>query len=368
MTHRPRPTRRDFTHQTLAATSAIPALAGIGIARDSHAAGDERIKVGQIGTTHAHASGQMATMRKFDKLFDVVGVVEPDEGRHKWVASNKAYRDVPLMSAEQLLNVKGLRCVAIETDIAELVPTAQHCADAGTHVFLDKPAGESLSAFKKLLDTLTAKKRVLQMGYMFRFNPAFELAFQAAREGWFGRIHEIHGVMAKLMSAGGRKSLEHLDGGTMFELSCHLIDPVVHMLGKPARVTPFNRKTRPKQDKLIDNQLAVLEYEHATVSIRSALVEYQGQRRRQFVVAGDKGVLDIKPLEPPRGTLTLDTDRKPYKKGSQDLKLPRPAGRYDGLWLDLAAMIRGEKKQAFTPEHDLAAHETVLRASGLPVD
>jgi hypothetical protein len=31
-------------------------------------------------------------------------------------------------------------------------------------------------------------------------------------------------------------------------------------------------------------------------------------------------------------------------------------------------VIRGEKAFAFTPEHDLAAHETLLLASGLPVD
>ena len=43
-------------------------------------------------------------------------------------------------------------------------------------------------------------------------------------------------------------------------------------------------------------------------------------------------------------------------------------GRYDGDFEDLAKVIRGEKALAFTPAHDLAVHETILRASGLPVD
>ena len=34
------------------------------------AQGPDRIRVGQIGTRHAHASGKIATMRKLDELFE----------------------------------------------------------------------------------------------------------------------------------------------------------------------------------------------------------------------------------------------------------------------------------------------------------
>jgi hypothetical protein len=50
------------------------------------------------------------------------------------------------------------------------------------------------------------------------------------------------------------------------------------------------------------------------------------------------------------------------------VKLPKPAGRYDGDFADLAKVIRGEKAFAFPPAHDLAVQETILRASGLPVE
>jgi len=45
--------------------------------------------------------------------------------------------------------------------------------------------------------------------------------------------------------------------------------------------------------------------------------------------------------------------------------LPAMSGRYDGDFVDLARIIRGEKEPDFTAAHDLAVHETILRASGL---
>ena len=38
-----------------------------------------KIKVGQIGTKHAHASGKVGTARKYSELYDFAGVVEPDD-------------------------------------------------------------------------------------------------------------------------------------------------------------------------------------------------------------------------------------------------------------------------------------------------
>ena len=52
----------------------------------------------------------------------------------------------------------------------------------------------------------------------------------------------------------------------------------------------------------------------------------------------------------------------------QDVELPPMSGRYDDQLLDLASTIRGEKENEFPYAHDLAVHEAILRASGLPTD
>ena len=75
--------------------------------------------------------------------------------------------------------------------------------------------------------------------------------------------------------------------------------------------------------------------------------------------------MDIRPLEPPKLRLALSKEQGGYSRGYQDVDLPKSPGRYDGEFVDLAAIIRGEKEPDFSHEHDLAVHETVLRASGM---
>ena len=46
-----------------------------------------------------------------------------------------------------------------------------------------------------------------------------------------------------------------------------------------------------------DNNLAVLEYEKALASIYVSSVEVNGWGRRQFMVSGSKGTINIVPIE-----------------------------------------------------------------------
>ncbi len=68
------PDRRDVLKQLGGAAAATLAWS-----RFAHAAGDapRRIKIGQIGVGHAHAS-KLAVFRQSDD-YEVVGIVEPDD-------------------------------------------------------------------------------------------------------------------------------------------------------------------------------------------------------------------------------------------------------------------------------------------------
>jgi len=326
-----------------------------------------RIKIGQIGTSHAHAAGKMATLRKLSEDYEVVGIVEPNLDQQRKLKDHSVYRGLKWLTEEQLLNTLGLQAVAVETDISELVPTGMRCVSAGMHIHLDKPAGLSLTEFRTLLDEATRRRLTVQMGYMFRHNPAFQFCFEAARKGWLGDVFEVHGVISKTIDALQRRKRAAYPG-SMFELGCHLIDVMVKVLGKPDRVTGFSRRTRPEQDNLVDNQLAVFEYAECTATIRSALVEVAGEKRRQFVVCGDEGTIEIRPLEPPRLLLVLDQPRQMYEKGYQEVNLLPMPGRYDDQLIELARIIRGEEESEYPPEHDLAVQEAVLKASGALAD
>ena len=326
-----------------------------------------RIKIGQIGTGHGHAAGKMETLRKLADDYEVVGIVEPDPKLRHEAEKKGAFRGLKWMSEEQLLDTPGLEAVAVETRNPQLVATAARCVAAGKHLHLDKPAGVSLSRYKQLLDDAQRRHLTIQMGFMFRYNPGFQLCFRAAREGWLGDVFEIDGVISKGVSPGRRAFVAGFPGGTMFELGCHLIDAMVTIMGRPDKVTPYVRRTRPEDD-FADNQLAVFEYPDAICTIRSAVIEFQGERRRQFTVCGDKGTVDMKPLEPPRLLLALAEPRGDYRRGYQEVKLPPMPGRYDDQLRDLARILRGEKQHDYTPAHDLLVCELTLRAAGLPLE
>ncbi len=360
--------RRQF-HQSAAALACTAlATSTLRAAQGNADKPKRKIKIGQIGTAHAHASGKLASYRGMPDDYEVVGIVEPDVKRRAAHEGRAPYDGLPWLTEEQLLATPGLEAVAIETEVRDLVPTATRAVRAGMHVHVDKPAGESMPALRTLLDEATKRGRTVQMGYMLRYNPAFQLAFQAAREGWLGEIFEVHGIMSKVLSPDDRNDMLPYKGGGMFELGCHVIDQMVTILGKPDRVTPYARNVRSDLDALADNQLAVFEYPTATATVRISLVEIDAGPRRQFTVCGTGGTLQIIPLEPPQAVFTLSAPHGDYKKGSHSVALPKPTGRYDGEFTDLAAVIRGEKSLAWTPQHDLAVHESILRASGLPID
>ena len=351
-------TRRKLLHNGAAA-----AMAGMLWQRGLAGAAAGPIKVGMIGTAHSHAAGKWEAIRKMPEVFEVVGVVEADEQRRKSAQGRREYADVKWMSEQELLDTRGLEAVLVETAVREQGPTGLRVAKAGLHLHLEKPGSARASEFIDLVGQMQRSGKVLQLGYMFRGNAAFEVCFKAVREGWLGEVFEVSGVIGKVVGKKEREETAEFAGGMMFELGCHLIDAVVAVLGKPQAVHAHLRRTRPDQDSLADNTMALLEYPKAIASVRCAALDVEGSARRQFVVCGDKGTATILPLEPPRMTLTLTEDRGEYKRGTQPVKLREMAGRYGDQLKDFAKIVRGEKKSEFGYGHELAVHETVLRAS-----
>lgn len=343
--------RRHFVLQSLAASAASL----------SAAADAKRTRIGQIGTAHAHASGKMDAMRGLADLYEVVGIAESDTARRESVAKSKTYGGLAWLTEDELLAVPGLAAVAVETRVEDSAAAALKCVRAGKHIHLDKPGALDHEQFKTLRLEAEQRGLTVQMGYMLRYNPAFELLFRAVREGWLGEITEIDAAMGKLADAGTRKSIGALPGGGLFELGCHVIDAVVTLLGKPSAVHGISTPTR--SDGVKDNQLAVLQYPKATATVRVNHADPFGGPRRRFMVAGTKGVIDIQPLESGKLTLSLTEPREKWKKGQQQVQLTVPPGRYDGEFIDLAKIIRGEKKLAWDAAHDIAVHETVMLAS-----
>lgn len=321
----------------------------------------KKIKIGQIGIGHNHGEAKMLTVRKFPELFEVVGYAEENE---RWIEKRGAvpgYEGLPRRSVEQVIEQSD--AILVESDVWDLTKYAQRCVDAGKHIHMDKPAGGTLAEYKRLLDTAKAKKLVVQLGYMYRYNPAVLKCFAHIKNGDLGQIHSINAEMSTFHPVEYKKWLTNFGGGIMYILGSHLVDLIVYLMGEPEKITPYLRRTGLDGVDFEDNNLAVLEYENALARIFVSSVEVNGYGRRQFVVSGSKGTVNICPLEGPVTMTYSDTEiaDKTYK----DRKIVVPpeeltvSGRYDEMMKHFYAYVTGTEQNPFSYEHDYSVQKVL---------
>lgn len=335
----------------------------------------KKIKIAQIGITHEHAPGKYATLKNMPETYELVGVYNDMDTYSTpafYTASLlNAYKDANWMSLDEILNYPDLDAVAVEVPNNELVPIAMRCMERGLAMHMDKPAGEDLTLYKKLLDGCQAKKLPFQMGYMFRGNPAFQFCIKAIREKLIGDVVEILTDMNH--NYGGEPYQEYIGkfpGGIMYNLGCHLIDFIVAAMGRPESAASFMKSAPGCASNIFNNCTAVLEYPTAHVILRSCSKVASCTPGRSMIIAGTKGTIQFSPLErfdnvPLEVSLMLKEARNGYPAGSHTLRFPMDSDRYRPQLQELAEVIRGEREQTYSYEHDYIVHEVTLAACGL---
>ncbi|MBQ7177379.1 MAG: Gfo/Idh/MocA family oxidoreductase [Victivallales bacterium] len=333
----------------------------------------EKVNIIQIGVCHEHANGKFATLKKLPGVFNVIGYVdERDFCKTPFYSQNlnlNHYEGYRKLTLDEALNYPGLEAVTVEVPNNDLVPVALKCMEHNLAMHLDKPAGEDLALYKKLLDGCKARKLPFQMGYMFRGNPAFQFCIRAIREKLLGDVFEIEADMNHCYGAESyQEYIGKFSGGIMYNLDCHLIDFVVAAMGRPENVTPFLKSAPGYPASIRNNCMAVLEYPQALVTLRSCSKDACNTGGRAINIAGTKGTIKFSPLERFDGKsveikLTLAEDSGLFPKGSHTLCFPPQRDRYEGQLMELAQVIRCEATSTYSFEHDYLVHEVTLAAS-----
>ena len=314
----------------------------------------KKIKIGQIGIGHNHGEAKMQAVRKFPELFEIVGFAEENE---RWIekrGANKGYEGLTRMSVEEVIAKSD--AILVESDVWDLTKYAKMCVDAGKHMHMDKPASGTLEDYKYVLDTAKEKNLVVQLGYMYRYNPAVLQCFEHIKNGDLGEIYSINAEMSTFHKPEYKKWLTNFGGGIMYILGSHLVDLIVYMMGEPKKITSYLKHSGLDGIDFEDNNLAVLEYEKALARIFISSVEVNGYGRRQLVVAGSKGTVNICPLERPIKMTYSDTQMvdRPWENVCLEVPIENVSGdcRYDDMIQDFYAYIVGTKQNPFTYEHD----------------
>jgi predicted dehydrogenase len=342
--------------------SGTAALAAMPLSRA--AACPRPLRIAQIGTEHMHAPRKWTTLHRFSDIA-VAGIREPSASRRSAAEKREEYRGARWLTESELFGDRALDAVVVETELPDILAVVERCIESGFHVHMDKPPGRDLARFVALENLAAARGRVLQVGYMYRYHPAFQFAFEAAHKGWLGKVCGVHGDIGSDIEPARRAWLAEAYGGSMLLLGCHLVDLTIAVLGAPQAVSVHRR--RSGRDNYYDNELAVLNYPDALATVRSFNAEVEAMKRRQWAVFGDRGTVEVLPLEPAEVRLSLREPVGGFSSGSQNVKLPTIPGRYDELLTDFVRMVRGEASRfpKFNPAHERLVHEWVLKCASI---
>lgn len=329
--------------------------AGLAVSPLAAAESRAKIKVGLLGGAHSHALEKWRVLTA-SADYELTGLCEESAA----VREPFGKLGAKFLSRDELFAQSDV--VVVESAVRDHARDARLALAAGKHVHVEKPPAASLRELGELLDLARAKKRLLQVGYMWRFNPGLLRAFEAARDGWLGDVFLVRATMNSMVGAKQRPEWAEFHGGAMFELGCHLIDAVVRLLGKPLKVTPHLQ--RLGGDGLADNCSAVIEFAKAQAIVTTAVLHPNAGPHRFLEILGTNGVARVQPIEQPALTFDLAKAAGPYRAGAQKIELPAYR-RYVDEFVELAAAIREGRGLAVPAETELVIQETLLRASGM---
>ena len=328
-----------------------------------------KIRMAQYGTKHGHASGKLQAMQVNGDV-EIAGVFEPDpQQRDTLQKSDGAFAGVHWFADKsEMLEDESIVAIASEGRNIESLDQTEEIVTAGKHVWYDKPAGDNWGQWQRVVTIAEYKGLLIQMGYMLRYHSAFKQVASWAKSGFLGDVFSVRAHMSTNIPEASRAVMStHHHGGIFYDLGGHVLDQVVWILGRPAKVTAFLRNDTGLVPAFQDNNLGVFEFENAIAFVDIAAMEPRPMARR-FEVYGTKGSAIItEPFEPGlQIRLCLEEVQEGYQQGEQFVEIDGEArGRLYELELDaFLATIAGKQAPDRPMSHELLVQETLLRATG----
>lgn len=337
-----------------------------------------KIKIAQIGAGHDHAFASILTLKHYSDLFELVGyaVVPEDSGNtdlYGYKGNKSAYKGVPQLSVDEILNYEGLDAVCIETEDRALTKYALMAAEKGLHIHMDKPGGVDAKEFDLLIDTVKAKGLVFHTGYMYRYNPEITKLNEDIKAGKLGKILSVEAQMNGRHNLAKRNWLGDYPGGILYFLGCHMIDLVYSIMGEPLEVIPLSCSSGMDGTEADDFGMAVFKYKSGLSFAKSTSIEMGGYERRQLVVVGEKGTVELCPLEwayhgetdmyaPQITGVTERFSEDWHEAGIR--KNSEVYSRYENMFRAFYEYVLKIKENPFTYEYERGLHNLILKACG----
>jgi predicted dehydrogenase len=141
---------------------------------------------------------------------------------------------------DEALSSPAIKAVVLATPHSLHRSQVLRCAEAGKHVFCEKPLALTADDARVMVDACRRRGVVLAVGHNRRFWPSVRELKRLADAGELGRLLHIEGhnsnENSNSVTSGWRTSPEESPGGGMTGAGLHVLDAFIGLLGPVLRV------------------------------------------------------------------------------------------------------------------------------------
>ena len=170
-------------------------------------------------------------------------------------------------SAQQVLGDPEIDAVAICSSTDTHAPLIMEAAEAGKHIFCEKPIDHDLGAIDRALAAVEKAGVKLQIGFNRRFDPSFAKVQAQVAAGEVGELHLVR--ITSRDPSPPPLSYVRVSGGLFFDMTIHDFDMARFLVGcEPTRVFATGGvRVDPAIGEAgdIDTAVVVLDFEDDTI-------------------------------------------------------------------------------------------------------
>ncbi len=188
-------------------------------------------------------------------------------------------------------------------------------AQAGKHVFCEKPLARTAAESKEMLDAVTKAGVKHMVAFNYRFVPAIRQIKNLIDSGALGRIYHFRAVYLQewIMPHYGTPQIWRLDqqtagSGALGDLGAHIIDLARFLVGEPTTVGALTKTFIPERPKADGSGTAIVDVDDAFVATVGFANGAIGTLEASRFCAGRKNHQVIE-INGEKGTLVFDLER-----------------------------------------------------------
>jgi len=229
--------------------------------------------------------------------FELAAVAEADEPTRARMADDPVLAGVAVVDgAEALLRKEGLDAVILCTPHEQHAAQIVACAQAGVHVFCEKPLCLTLEDAQRAVAACVTRGRVLGIGHERRFEPEVAALRKMIDNALLGTVLQIEANFSQdkffaLPKDNWRLSNRHAPVGPLTATGIHLVDLSIAVLG-PCESVWARLATRGSDFENGDTLAVMMAFPAGANAMISAMLATPFEGR--FAVYGSKGWVEIR--------------------------------------------------------------------------